>query len=128
MKKTLSKVAVAVSLLALPAIALAQGNSGDAFSTLSNIAGQLGTIIKALIPVAFGLAILGFFWGIAKYVFSGGNEEAKDQGKKVMLYGLIAIFIMASLFGIINLAQKTTGTTDQGVPVPNIRLPSANYN
>ena len=111
MKKLYSKLLIVLSLLS-PALVFAQ--VGQATNNLLTIISTLGKIVQNLIPIAFGLAILGFFWGLARYIFSAGNEESKVDGKKIMLYGLIAIFVMASVFGIVKLAQNTLGIDSQG--------------
>lgn len=118
MKKLYSKILV-VGLALIPSLVFAQ----QGFVNLSNIVTSIAGIVQKLIPLAFGLAILGFFWGLAKYIFSAGNEESKIEGKKVMLYGLIAIFVMASVFGIVKLAQNTLGVTDNSaIQPPQIRV------
>ena len=58
-------------------------------------------IMTTVIPVIGGLAILFFFWGIAKYIFSAGNEEQKTESKSIMTWGLVAIFVMFSFYGIL---------------------------
>lgn len=96
---------IAVLGLALaPAIASAQGF----LNTLQNIIQTLGQIVQTLLPIVFALAILAFFYGIFRYIFSGGADE-KASAKHVMIWSLVAIFVMASLFGIIQLAQSTLG-------------------
>ncbi len=118
MKKIYSR-ALVVGLSVLPSLALAQ----QGFVNLSNIVTWIARIIQQLIPVAFGLAILGFFWGLAKYIFSAGNEESKVQGKSIMIWGLVAIFVMASVSGIVRLAQNTLGTTDNSqIQVPKVNI------
>lgn len=104
MKKILLKL-VALASVTLPAFVYAQ--TGKAFTTLTTIINQIGSIIKLLIPIVFALAILAFFWGLVKYIFSQGSEESKAEGKNIMLWALIALFVMASVFGIIQLAQNT---------------------
>ncbi len=121
MKKTYIKLAILLASF-IPVLALAQ--AGQAIGTLDDIIGQIAGIVQKLIPIAFGLAILGFFWGLAKYIFSAGNEESKVEGKKIMLYGLVAIFVMASVFGIVRLAQRTLGIDDRAnINVPNVTIP-----
>ena len=56
-------------------------------------------VTDMLVPLAFILALLFFFWGIAKYIRSAGSE--KDEGKKVMVWGIVALFVMASVWGLV---------------------------
>lgn len=104
MKKIFLKFSV-TSLLVAPFSVFA---IEDAFQISIRILGQIQQIVTALLPVVFALAILAFFWGIFLYVFSTG-ETKKVEGKHVMLWSLIALFIMTSLYGIIAVAQSTLG-------------------
>lgn len=60
--------------------------------------------INPLIRLLFAVAFAIFIWGIVIYVIGmQGDEKKIDQGKKVILWGLIGIFIMASAWGIVKL-------------------------
>lgn len=88
-----------------PILALAQGGGLDVIET--NIVTPLASIVAALLPVVVGIAVLVFFWGLVKYIFAQGSEESKADGKKIMFWGAVALFIMFSIWGIIQLAQQT---------------------
>ncbi len=90
---------------------------------LESILRTIGRLIESAIPIAFGLAVLGFFYGLAIYIFSAGNESKKEEGKNIMLWGLIALFIIASVFGIIRLFQGTLGieqSSQQQIQIPSV--------
>jgi len=75
---------------------------------------SLQSILTTLIPVTFAVALLFFFWGVAKYILAAGDEEAKGQGQRIMIGGIIGIFVIAAIFGIVefigsNLGIATTG-------------------
>lgn len=105
----------------LPVLAFAQGATG----TLGNITAlvtQAGKILALLIPMAFALAIIYFFYGVAKYISSAGDPKKADEGKSVMIYGVIAIAVMASVYGIVAYLQSTVGITpgQNGITVPTV--------
>jgi hypothetical protein len=60
-------------------------------------------IVTSLIPIAGGLAFLYFFWGVAKFIFAAGNEEKRKSSKTIMTWGLVALFVMLSIYGILKL-------------------------
>lgn len=93
----------------------------DAISIATTILGQIKGVVSLALPIVFSLAILAFFWGIAKYVFSQ-SSESKMEGKGVLVWSLIALFVMTSLFGIISLAQDTFGVGGIG----NFAVPKVN--
>ena len=98
---------------------LAQGvvNSID-----TNVIGPLQTIVNNIIPIVVGLLVIAFFWGMAKYVFAQGDEAAKVSGKKIMIYGAIAMFVAFSIWGIIE-ALQTTLNIDAGITPGNEIVP-----
>lgn len=66
-------------------------------------------IINPLIILLFGLAVVYFIYGLTKYLISPDNEEVRKSSKSHMLWGIIGMFIMVSVFGIINLIINTIG-------------------
>jgi len=63
--------------------------------------------LNLLVPMLITLGIIAFFWGLAMYLFSDGEDKA--AGLKRMMMGILAVFVMASLGGIIGILQNTTG-------------------
>ena len=83
-----------------PAFAFAQtAGLGNIEGTLRNF---LDLINNTLLPIVIALALLYFFWGLAKFILNSGDESAQEQGKNIMLWGIIAFFVMVSVWGIVN--------------------------
>lgn len=85
--------------------------------TLRDVVIKIGDIIQLIIPLMVAIALIAFFWGLVKYLFAQGNEDSKTDGKKIMLWGIVALFVMVSIWGIIrviadtfNIQQGTTVT------------------
>ena len=66
-------------------------------------------IINPLIVLLFALAIVYFIYGLAQYLLQSDNEEIKKTSKQHMLWGIIGMFIMIAVFGILNIVLKTVG-------------------
>ena len=67
----------------------------------------VGGLINPIIVILVGVALLAFFWGLAKFIFRvGGDEKAVEEGKMIMKWGLIALFVMVSVWGIIIFIQE----------------------
>lgn len=79
-------------------------------------------ITGILIPLAFALCLLYFFWGVVKYIRTGaGSEEAAKEGKRIMVWGIIGLFIAVSIWGIITFIRTELGIPDvQNVDRPLI--------
>jgi hypothetical protein len=112
----MKKIALISSLLfALPAIAFAQ-----ALQPVKNLIAAVGGILNMLIPVLIALALVFFFWGLIQYIRNSGEGHA--DGIKTMTAGLVALFIMVSVWGIINLAQGALGVSGTGtVVIPQVQ-------
>jgi hypothetical protein len=66
-------------------------------------------ILNPLIIFGFAVALLFFFWGIFEFITSTAEVAGRDKGKKNIVWGIIGMFIMVSVFGIINLILNTFG-------------------
>ncbi len=95
--------AVIASTWALPLLAFAQVRSiYDAGAVVTQI------INGVLVPLVFAIAFIVFIWGVFQYFIAGGHdEEAKEKGKSLMLYGLIGFFLMVSVWGLVNILVGT---------------------
>jgi hypothetical protein len=89
--------------LLLPALAFAQVNSiNDAGRIVIDLINNVG------VPIVFALAFIVFIWGIFQYFIAGGHDEEKrDAGKSLMLWGLIGFFVMVSVWGLVNILLGT---------------------
>lgn len=68
-------------------------------------------------PVLFFMvtvAAVVFVWGIIEFIAGAGNEEKRRLGQKHILWGLIGLLIMLSVFGI---ASVIANTLDVEVPI-----------
>lgn len=66
-------------------------------------------IINPLIAILFALALALFMWGIARFIWSADDETSREQGKKHMIWGLVGMLIMVSVYGILNVATSLLG-------------------
>src|SRR3989338_9721839 len=92
----MKKVLGTIALYTLPFVAFAQD-----LSNLDSAATQIGQIVNNLIPIAAALALLFFFWGLAVFILAAGDEEKRKSGKQMMIWGVVALFVMATIYGII---------------------------
>ncbi len=67
------------------------------------------TLIKLVVPFLFTLAVVGFIWGIITYYLNPTNEEKRKNGKTFMIWGIIALFVMISMWGLVGVLSNTFG-------------------
>ena len=52
-----------------------------------------------LLPLIFTVGFIVFIWGAFQYFIAGGpDEEAREKGKSLMVYGIILFVIMLLLY------------------------------
>jgi hypothetical protein len=61
-----------------------------------------------IIPLLFSLAFVFFIYGIIKYVIAS-DSKLKEEGKKFIWWGLLGLFVMVTVWGIVQLASNTLG-------------------
>ncbi|MDO8521140.1 MAG: hypothetical protein Q7S52_03425 [bacterium] len=109
------------ALLLGPTVAFAQ-----ALSQFQNLVTSIGQIVDMLVPILITLAVVMFFWGLVKYIANASDETAKEAGKSLMIWGLIAIFIMVALWAILGFVSTQLGIEGNittGTP-PTFNLPN----
>lgn len=106
----MKQFAVLAAVFALPLIASAQVRSiYDAAGVITNI------INGVLVPMIFAIAFLVFIWGIVQYFLLGAkDEEARAKGRDYILYGIIAFFVMVSVWGLVNILVGTFNLSSGG--------------
>ncbi len=65
-------------------------------------------IVTVLIPLIFSVAFLVFLWGVFKFI-AADDVKGKQEGQKVIWWGLIGLFVMVSVWGIIKILGTTLG-------------------
>ncbi len=85
-------------------------------ASVSDVIETIGEIISALIPIVAALALLFFFWGLAKYILNAGDETAKTEGRNIMIWGIIALFVMFSVWGLVEVLQNTFSVGGSSAP------------
>jgi len=83
---------------------------------LMTLIDSTGDIVSLLIRISVAVALLVFFWGLAKFVVKAGDEV--EEGKRIMKWGILALFVMISVWGIVGFFQKELGLPDTTVPEP----------
>lgn len=105
---------------AAPVLALAQTQ------TLEGVGAIVLTIIQSyVVPIIFAVAFVIFLLGVIKYISSGGDEGKRTEARNMIIYGIIALFVMSAVWGLVRLLSNTfrVGTGEGGgniiPPLPN---------
>jgi FtsH-binding integral membrane protein len=72
-------------------------------------------IVVAVIPLIFTLAFLVFLWGVLRFMYASESKD-KEAAKSFIWWGLVGLFVMVSVWGILRILSDTLGL-DTTVPL-----------
>ena len=107
--------------LIIPALALMPlVASAQQLGNLRNLLTSIGGLVGLALPIVVAIALLVFFWGLVRFIFSGASET-KAEGRSLMIWGIVALFVMVSVWGLVRFLGSAVGI-DQGgtVTVPTV--------
>ena len=79
--------------------------------TLQGVLGIVGQLIGTATPIVVALALVYFFWGLGQFILGSSESEKRKEAIGIMIYGIIALFVMVSIWGIVNVLQTTFNVT-----------------
>ena len=77
------------------------------------------TINSAVIPLLMSLAVVSFIWGVIQYVINSDDENKKSKGRDFMIWGILALTVMVSIWGLVAILGNTFGINNV-IPQANI--------
>lgn len=99
----------ALALLFLPFVSHAQ--------TIKTILTEITGILNTVIPILMILGTLIFLWGIITYITAAGDEEKLGKAKTYIIWGLIGLFVMVSVWGLVQVLTNQFSIGRQGTPL-----------
>lgn len=131
MQKFFGKMSIALlSIFSLMYVAGAQqiqmpvtytqtGSNAPVGAQLNNLMLTFQGLSTTLYGSLFIVALIVFFFGLFKYMWPGHSSEDKNAGWKYMVYGLVSLTIMFSVYGIVWFLSGSLGIGVGGeVPLP----------
>jgi hypothetical protein len=87
-------------------------------SKFADVIGYFTCLIdKTIIPFIFAIAMVFFIWGAVNFFIINANEESKRaQGRQFMLWAVIALAVMISVWGLVKILALTFGIDTSYLP------------
>jgi len=76
-------------------------------TSLADFAGTIINLANDIARIAFIVAFLGFIWGTGRMILNSGSADKLEEAKKIVWYGVLALFIAACIWGITILVSQT---------------------
>jgi hypothetical protein len=120
--KSLGKFVPIVSLLILtPFIAFAQQTPPcDPRGGLYNILCRVHDLLGTVVPLLIALGVVYFVWGVVTYVIAS-DEEAKTSGKDRIVFGIIGLAVIISIWGLVYIVVNTFRTDEYAPEGTNLQ-------
>ena len=98
-------------------------------TTIEDLLATIKGLIDDVVPFIIGLGVFVIIWGIFTYLTHAAEEEKRDEAKKFILWGIIGVFMMLSIWGFVNILINTfdvdTQINSDKIPkVPDLVVPA----
>ncbi|MBY0294319.1 hypothetical protein K2Q08_03235 [Patescibacteria group bacterium] len=87
---------------AAPKIRLTNPSSG---LTLGSLVNMFVSFLNMLTAFFLTVAIAAFFWGLIMYIYHAGDVKGRKKGRDTIVWGLIGLFVIVSLAGILQILK-----------------------
>ncbi len=112
----MKKLGAALISSLLPAVAFAQYTPSQGVTGLIAFARSL---TNQILPLLIGISVVYFIYQVFHY-FIASNEEDKGKAKGHIIWGIVAIFVMVSVWGLVGILTSTFGTSGTNVTLPTL--------
>ena len=112
MKKGLRAVRASIvgaASLALPLSTFAAGTN------IKDIVLTIKSLMDLGIPILITLALIYFLYGLAEYIFKANDVDTRTEGRERMIQGIIALFVMSTVWGLVGVISNTFNVQPEGV-------------
>lgn len=75
-------------------------------------------VLAKLVPVIIAIAVILFLWGVVGFITAGDDKEKRDNGRNMMVYGIIGLFVMVAVWGLVNILGDTFNLNKDAPKVP----------
>lgn len=104
MQIKIEKVKILLFLFLFPLISLAAIGSGP----LADFVDKLLAPVRAIPGLLMAFALAYFLYGVLGYT-TATDEKKRREGKDTIVYGIFGLFVMTSVWGIVEIVRSLFG-------------------
>ena len=112
------KKIIALLVFALPSVAFAQALAP--ITNVNNLTSRFLGIGNTFIYVLVALAVIFIVWNVVMYLIRGGDEEGRKAARNNVIWGIVGLFVIVSIWGLVNILTNTFATTPTNQAIPNL--------
>ena len=84
------------------------------YASFATLVGNIVLVVNQyVIPLLYALAFVYFLIGLVRFIFIDG-EAGREKGKQAMIYGLIGLFVIFAVWGLVNILLTTLTSASGG--------------
>lgn len=103
-------IAFLISIVPVSAFAQISGT----IDNLDQVAKRATSIGDTIIILLISFSVIWIVVNVVRYLIAGGEDQRKEGGKAI-LYGVIGLFVILSIWGLVNILKRSF-KTDDAVP------------
>lgn len=92
---------------------------GQSFDYVKTILQDFLKLIGILVPIITALALIMLMWSAVELI-RANKDETRTEGRKKVMWGIVALFVLVSVWGIVVVLQSMFFT---GSSMPNAQIP-----
>lgn len=85
------------------------------YDTIPKVIDFIGNFLNRLAPFIIALTLLVFIYGLFRMIL-GGGEQAKKEGRQIIVFGVVGLFVMVSVWGLVNVIKLGFGFSNVSAP------------
>ena len=94
-----------------------------AFAAITDVGGILTfamSLLNSATVLIMAAAVVWFLIGVFQYIKAGGDVEGKAGARNKVIYGIVGLAVMASVYGLVNILTNTLGANNTQINPPSL--------
>lgn len=118
---------ILASIIALfPTLSLAQV-SNTRITDFNSLTFKLTEIGNVVIQLLIAFAVIYIIFNVVRYIMAADKPEDRNKFGGAVLWGIVGLFVILSIWGLVRILTTTAGTTGLQPPTQsNNEIPSVN--
>lgn len=96
-----------------------------AFAAITDVNGILTfamSLLNSATVLVMAAAVVWFLIGVFGFIRAGGDAEGKSEARNKIIYGIVGLAVMASVYGLVNILVTTIGPDNRGITPPSLPI------
>lgn len=89
-------------------------------TSLGGLILRLQVILNTIVPFLVGLGVFIIIYGVFGYIRHSAEEEKRAESKMFVVWGVIMVFLMVSIWGLVSILVNTLPLRNTPVRTPSI--------